>query len=331
MLYGDGAYRYELVEGWTKCPEGWTFLDVSGLAIDSKDRIYAFNRGAHPLMVFDQDGKYLAGWGEGYDNQYLPGAPFQGAHGIHVDRAGCVYLTDGHHLVRKYNPEGKLLLQLGHKDRPSDTGYVTGYKGHNSQATLTIKRASPPFNLPLGVAVSSSGEIFVCDGYGNACVHRFAPDGTLLQSWGEPGEKPGQFRDPHAVCIDRQDRVWVADRENNRIQIFDTQGKLLDIWTDVLDPCGIAIDKAGTVYICETFGAYRVSIFNADSQLITRFGKRILGGQLELGADRETALFIAPHAIAVDSRGDLYVGCVSQSSEGFDRGPRNLQKFRRVA
>ena len=310
MLYGAGKYTYELVDGWAKCPEGFSFFDVPGLSVDSQDRVYVLSRSAHPVAVFDCEGNLLTWWGEGF---------FKRTHGTCVGPDGSVYCTDDKdHTVSKFTPEGKLLLTLGNKDQPSDTGYVQESYDFFWGLT-TIKRGGPPFNRPTGIALSPSGEIYVSDGYGNARVHKFSPDGTLLFSWGEPGYAPGQFRLPHSVWVDKQGRVWVPDRENSRIQIFNAQGEFLSQWEDLIRPTDICIDDEGIVYISEL--CLRVSIFTNDGRLLARWG----GG----GKDRETTLFIAPHAIAVDSRGDLYVGEVSGTFGGVDRGSRTVQKFAR--
>ncbi len=309
MLYGAGKYRYELVDGWAKCPEGWSFLDVCGLAVDSQDRVYILSRGTHPVAVFDREGNLLTSWGEGL---------FKRAHGSCIGPDGSVYCTDDvNHTVRKFTPEGKLLMTLGNKDQPSDTGYVK--KIDFFESLSTIRRGAPPFNRPTGVALSSSGEIYVTDGYGNARIHKFTPDGTLLFSWGEPGSAPGQFRLPHSIWVDKQERVWVPDRENSRVQIFNAQGEFLSQWTDLIRPTDICMDDKGIVYISEL--CLRVSIFTTDGKLLARWGNP--------GQDKETALFLAPHDIAIDSRGDLYVGKVSKTHAGVDRGPRTVQKFAR--
>ena len=314
MLYVSGKYAYKLVDGWAKYPEGWSFLDVSSVSIDSQDRVYILNRGAHPVMVFDREGNLLTSWGEGFFNR---------AHGSCVGPDGSLYCTDdGNHTVSKFTPEGKLLLVLGNKDQPSDTGYVppSGFSEY-LKSVASIRQGGPPFNRPTGVALASSGEIYVSDGYGNARVHKFSPDGTLLFSWGEPGDAPVQFRVPHSVWVDKRERVWVTDRENNRIQLFDTKGKFLNQWTDLIRPTGAFIDDEEIVYVSEL--GRRVSIFTINGKLLARWGS----SQKE---DKKTALFLAPHTIAVDSHGDLYVGEVSKTVAQVDRGPNALLKFARI-
>jgi len=321
MLYGTGKYTYELVDGWAKCPEGFSFLNVPGIVVDSQDRVHVFSRSDHPVAIFDLDGNLLSWWGEGY---------FNGIHGCCIGPDGSVYCTDmGHHTVKKYTPDGKLLLTLGNEDQPSDTGWVpkpgaTGLDGLNLES---IKRAGPPFNRPCGVAVSSSGEIYVADGYCNARVHKFAPDGTLLLSWGEPGHGPGQFWLSHWSSVDKQDRVWICDRQNHRIQIFNSEGKLLDQWTDILYPASLTIDeKEGIVYVAEL--SRRVSIFTMEGKLLARWGKGTYAEKSADGKEEDPpALFLAPHGIAVDSKGDLYIGEIAAGVGGIDRGSRTVKKF----
>lgn len=307
MPYGSGKYTYELADGWCKFPMGHEMPDVGGVAVDAQDRVYVLNRGPHPVNVFDRNGNFLTSWGEGF---------FKRAHGCFIGPDGSVYCTDdGSHCVGKFTPEGKLLMVLGRKDQPSDTGYAQQTDLYLRLAS--IKRGGLPFNRPTGVGLSSSGDIYVTDGYGNARVHKFTPDGTLVFAWGEPGYAPGQFRLPHQIWIDKKDRVWVADRENNRIQIFTAHGDLLNVWPELHRPTSIVIDDKERVYVSEL--RQRVSIFTIDGTLLARWDSE--------GQGPDTALFLAPHAIAVDSHGDIYVGEVSMTGFGVDRGPRAVQKF----
>jgi DNA-binding beta-propeller fold protein YncE len=305
-VYGNGKYTYELAEGWAKCTDELTFNDAPGVAIDSQDRVYVFSRGNNIIMIFDRDGNLLRTWGKGY---------FTNAHGVHVARDDSVFCVQTeNHTVSKFTPEGKLLMVLGTPDKPSDTGYIRKGDTLSSIATIT---GGPPFNRPTNVAVSESGEIYVSDGYGNSRIHKFSPDGKLLFSWGEPGAAPGHFRLPHSVRIDRKNRIWVVDRENNRIQIFDNRGKFLDQLTGLLRPTDLCFDNEDTVYVSEL--GLTVSIFNLEGKLLARWGST--------GLNKQTDLFVAPHGIAVDSKNNLYVGEVANTFAKVDRGTRALHKF----
>ncbi len=260
---------YEIVDGWGELPEGWVYTQVPGVAVDSHDRVYVFNRGLHPVIVYDREGKFLGSWGEGV---------FKTPHGVYIDSYDNVFCVDsGDHTVRKFDVEGKLLLKLGSEGESGGVG--------------------EPFNRPTDAAVSSKGDIFVTDGYGNSRVHRFTSRGELLLSWGEPGDGPGQFNIPHGVWVDRDDRVWVADRQNNRLQIFTGEGGYLDEWTGFSLPCTVNIDKLDRVYVSELRS--RVSVLSIEGELLARWGgeKSVAPGD-----------FVAPHCAWVDSHGDLYVG-----------------------
>jgi len=307
MLYGAGKYTYELADEWVKMPEGLSLLDVGGISVDAQDRVYVLNRSKYTIIIFDREGNVLKKWGEGLFNR---------AHGSCIGPDGSVYCTDDrNHVVFKFSSEGELLMTLGTKGEHTDTGYVRTFDFWESLGRIT--KGAPPFNRPTGVALSAKGEIYVADGYGNAMIHKFTPDGKLMFSWGGPGGRPGQFRLPHTIRVDKQERVWVTDRENHRVQIFDAQGKFLDQWTDFIRPTDVCIDDDGTVYASDM--GMRVSIWNSKGEMITRWGNA--------GLDKESALFLAPHAVAVDSRGDLYVGEVSNTYSGVDKGPKTLQKF----
>ncbi|HEY93354.1 MAG TPA: hypothetical protein G4O15_00250 [Dehalococcoidia bacterium] len=313
MIYGSGDYRYELVENWAQLPPGWAFYDIGGIGIDGNDRVYIFNRSKHPLMIFERSGDLVGSWGEDY---------FVRPHGIRITSQGELFCTDDMtHLVSKFSLSGDLLMTLGDKDKPSDTGYMED--PDLIKSLKSIIRGGPPFNRPTGVALSSSGDIFVSDGYGNARVHKFSPNGELILSWGGPGSGISEFMLPHNIWVDRKDRVWVPDRENSRIQIFDSQGKFIDAWYDVSRPSDIYIDEEDVVYVSEighvgNIGP-RVSLFTIDGKVITRWGNDMV--------DHMTDLFISPHAISVDSNGDIYVGEVVMTHSGLDRGNCVIQKF----
>ncbi|MBN8625245.1 MAG: hypothetical protein J0M17_07140 [Planctomycetes bacterium] len=194
-------FLFEPIEAWEQLPADIVLGDVAGIAVDSKDRIYLFNRGAHPVVVLNRDGTFLHAWGQGV---------FTNPHGASIGPDDSLYLTDnGDHTVRKFTPDGKLLLQIGVPGQPSP----------------------PMSNLPFcrctHTALSPTGDIYVSDGYGNACVHKFSPDGKLLHTWGRPGTREGEFNLPHNICCDEAGLVYVADRENARVPVFDGDGTYL--------------------------------------------------------------------------------------------------------
>jgi DNA-binding beta-propeller fold protein YncE len=314
MPYGSGKYTYQLVDEWAELPKGWTFTDGAGIAIDSKDKIYILSRSAHPVTMWDRAGNLLGNFGEGY---------FKRAHEAAFGPDGSVWCADdGTHTVTKFTPDGKSLMVLGTRDVPSDSGYVPG-------KLETITHGAGPFNRPTGVAVSPDGIVFVSDGYGNSRVHKFAADGKLIKSWGEPGTGPGQFRLVHNVWLDaKSGRVFVCDRENNRVQIFDMDGRYTTEWKDVKRPTDLFIDKGGTIYISEL--PQRISIFTNDGKLLTRLANKVEGDPWKDTVLAMKVEMVAPHTLAVDSKGDIYVGEVANTMGKVERGTRVVRKFVRV-
>ena len=305
--------KYRPVENWGHLPDGWSFVEATSVAVDQNDNVWVFNRGPHPVIMFDREGRFVRAWGEGV---------FRRAHGITVGPDGTLWLTDDlHHTIRQFTPDGKLLLTIGDPDQAS---------------TL---QGGQPFNRPTHVALHpGTGDIFISDGYGNSRVHKYDPRGRHLRSWGEPGTDPGCFNLPHNIATDAEGLVYVADRENHRVQIFDANGQYLSQWNNLHRPCGLHMDRRnGAFYIGElpthlavnkdvpNLGA-RVSILSAKGEHIGRFGGRFAG--------EKPGEFIAPHGCAVDSRGDLYVAEVSWTAQGSHETPpreiRSLQKFERT-
>ncbi len=310
-ILGSGRFTYEVQTDWAKLPAGWRFLEVVDVAVDSKERVYVFSRGEHPVMVFDRQGNFLASWGEGL---------FKRPHGMTLAPDETLLVTDdGAHAVYQFTLNGKLLMTIGTPGKGAD--FMSGR----------------PFNQPTKVAVHpKTGELYIADGYGNARVHQFSAKGGYRQSWGESGTDPGQFNLVHSVAIDPGGRIFVADRENHRIQIFDGQGRFLAQWNNMHRPCGLHIGggKEPLVFVGELatslpvnqkyprIGA-RVSLYNLSGELLARLGDNHAGD--------EPHQFWAPHGIAVDSRGDIYVGEVSFSFRGKSLSPpQELPSFRKL-
>jgi len=302
--------RYQIVEGWEQQPKGYTYRDVVGISIDSQDRVYALTRHEARVIVYEPDGTFVTSMGEGLFTERT--------HGLAIapdDTIFCV--DDGDHTVRKFTPSGRLVMTLGTSGAPSETGYDAG-RASLYEKLASITHGGPPFNRPTNLAVAADGELYVADGYANSRIHRFSSEGTLLQSWGEPGAEPGQFNLPHAVSVTADDRVLVADRENDRIQIFTRDGNFLDQWTGVQRPTDLDVDPDGRVYVAElpwlrghrsfAHGAFEEDLPGRVSVLDAGTGDVI--GRLGTTDDDLTSYLRAPHAIALDSRGGLYVGHV---------------------
>jgi DNA-binding beta-propeller fold protein YncE len=318
MHFGQEGHVYGVVEGWGKHFYS-PFVEVAGIAIDACDRVYILTRGIDPLFVFDSEGNFVKCWGRAYSSW---------PHGVCIGPDGLLYIADGDHTVKKLTPDGKLMMTLGKEYQPSDTGCI-------DKDYRTIKRAAGPFNIPTDVSLDKEGNIYVSDGYANARVHKFSKEGELLLSWGEPGRKPGQFNLPHGIFVS-EGIIYVADRENSRLQLFETDGKFLGEW-HANRPTDVVVHE-GNVFVSELgynvgFGlqstkpedgikAARLSIFSLEGELLSRWG-----------TDNYCApgSFKAPHAVSVDSKGSIYVGevVISQAEKVGDvpGDCHALQKF----
>ena len=289
-LLGAGNYKYKPVPNWAKLPPDLILGDVAGIAVDDRDRVYLFNRGKHPIVVLSQSGEVISTWGEGV---------FSNPHGASIGPDQCIYLTDNFdHTVRKFSLDGRLLLKIGIAGESS--GFMSG----------------KPFCKCTHSAVSPTGDIFVSDGYQNACIHKFDPNGKLLMSWGTSGTGPNEFNLPHNICCDSDSWIYVADRENSRIQIFDANGRFETQINNMHRPSGLAItpgtcpdcivgELASYLEVNQNFpniGPF-VSVFDQQGNVLSRL-------DTGLGAGLEPGQFLSPHSIAYDSLGDLYVGDV---------------------
>lgn len=304
---------FEPVVGWEKLPDGVVHRDVSDVAVDATDRVFLLTRKDSRVLVYDRSGEFVLSWGE----DVLSSKP----HGITVAPDGAIWIADeGAHVVRRFTDAGVCTMVLGTPGEPSDTGFDPTAKELFDR--IRNVRAGPPFNRPTAVAVAPDGEIFVSDGYGNARVHRFDANGTLLASFGEAGAEPGSFRTPHGICLDYQDRVLVADRGNERIQVFTRDGRFLRSWY-AQRPNSVVAMPDGNIYVghsawmvgntswvrgnIEAFEPAFVSVHTAEGKLLGTVG----GGPNPC----QPGNFVTSHGIAVDSHGDLYVADVTHASQ----------------
>jgi peptidylamidoglycolate lyase len=291
----EQAEPYSVVHGWPALPDGFVLGQVSGVSVDSHNHVFVFHRAenswaadkSHPIpsptiLCFDgATGKLLSSWGE---NRFLE------PHGLRVDRSDNVWVTDrGLHQVFKFSQDGKLLMTLG-------TEHVPGLDGTH-------------FNRPTDVAFAADGSVYVSDGYGNSRVAKFSAEGKFLLDWGQKGQGPGEFDLPHSVAVDAQGRVYVADRMNIRIQVFDANGKFLNMWKsdDLGRPWGLAIGPDGLLYMVDGGDLKpgppdrgRILKLDLNGKILakwSRFGN--YDGQIYWG-----------HDIAVGKDGAVYVGDV---------------------
>jgi DNA-binding beta-propeller fold protein YncE len=265
------ALAYRAVPDFFKIPSAMNFGEVSGVALNSEGHIFVFQRRKPMLIEFDHDGKYLREIGDGL---------FDHPHGLRIDADDNIWTTDdGSHLVLKLDKNGRVLLVLGRRGEAAEADWL--------------------FNLPTDVAFDKAGNIFVSDGYGNSRVVKFDRAGRFLKSWGRYGNKPGEFNLPHSIVIDRDEHVYVADRENLRIQIFDTEGKLLKQWTDIGYPYGLFIAPDGHVWMAD--GGYdRVIELDSDGKIIGALGE----------PGHAPGQFAWAHFLALDRDGRLFVADV---------------------
>jgi sugar lactone lactonase YvrE len=304
---------FEALPAWQQLPDGMRLHETAGVAVDARDHVYALTRNIeHPIIEFDAAGSFQRSFGQGIFTAR--------AHGISIAPDGAIWcVDDGSHTVTKFNPAGELLLTIGTPGKPA-----RAWSGE-------------PFCRPTRAVVSPrSGDVYISDGYSNARIHRFSATGAYKSSWGAPGIDPGQFMIPHNIGIDADERLYVADREAHRVQVFDRDGELLAVWHDVHRPCGLEVGADGNIYIGELNGValtagcpgygHRVSVYSPDGSLLSRFGDAEEGS--------EPGQFIAPHGIGINSSGDVFVAEVSYTIRGSGLTPpqelRSLSKLRRV-
>ena len=298
------ALAYEEVAVWPLPPTSaagapglWNFIQVSGVAVNSNGNILVLHRGAHPILEFKSNGELVRSFGDdlfsegkvfglapehrvegrsGYTAVYGPaGCTACGAHAIRLDPQGSIWVVNATgHVVNKLDQQGKVVMQLGTKG-VSGTGQDT-------------------FNLPTDVAFGPNGDIYVSDGYAGQRVVKFSRDGKYLLEWGRWGSGPAQFELPHNLAVDAQGRVYVTDRENQRIEVFDSNGKFLKEWPTSTGVSGLFLTKDQHLWAGD-------ALYDLDGKLLGRLPGASAGG----------------HGVAVTSSGDVYLAQLSGVVEKF--------------
>lgn len=262
-----------LVENWPQLPKGWNFGEVSGVDVDRHDNVWVFHRGQHPVMQFDKHGKLLQAWND---------VPVKSSHGIRLDPDGNVWLVDvlGHQIM-KMSQDGRVQM-------------VIANAGQAAAANNDVKYG---FNRPTSLAFHPNGDIYVSDGYLNARVVRYTKQLEYVQQWGKKGKGDSEFDIAHDITIDKRGRIYVADRTNNRVQIFDASGNLLGKWTDLGQPWGLYYAKNEDAIYMADGENNRVVKVNLDGQILGTLG----------GFGKAPGKFDFAHHLSVDSSGSIYV------------------------
>jgi DNA-binding beta-propeller fold protein YncE len=229
---------------WSRLPAGLTFEEVPGVTVDDNGHVFVFHRGPRPIMEFDAAGACVRAWGDG---------TYVRPHAVRIDREGNLWaVDDGGHFVVRMDSDGRVNLVLGRKNMPGETAEA--------------------FNRPTDVGFGPNGDIFVTDGYGNSRVVRFDREGRFVTAWGTRGVGAGEFNQPHAIIVDDAARVYVADRENSRIQLFNAEGGFIAQWRHLGSPWGLALTPAGEIFMCDGY-ANRVVQLTLEGRVTGTFGR----------------------------------------------------------
>lgn len=305
IVYAETS-PYHLADSWAKLPDGRKIGATGAVSVDRSGNVWVFERcggvtcadsSVAPILKFDSSGKLLNSFGAGM---------FIFPHGLHLDRNGNVWVSDGQgkdgkgQQVFEFSPDGKLLLTLG----------KAGVAGTDSET----------FNQPSAIAIAANGDIFVADGHGgdsNARIVKFSKDGKFIKTWGKKGTGPSEFDTPHAIAIDSTGRLFVGDRANSRIQIFNQDGKFLTEWKQFGRPSGIFIDAKDNIYVTDS---------QSNEQVNPSFKQGIRIGSTKDGVVKMFIPALGPdtkptsvtEGVAADAQGNVY---------GAETASKNLRKY----
>jgi len=283
---------YRIAEKWAQLPAGMQWAGVISVDPDAKDNIWVFHRSDPTILKFDPAGKLVASFGAGM---------FVQAHGMTIDRNGNVWVTDAQtkdgkgQQVFKLSPEGKVLMTLG----------KAGVAGEGPDT----------FNGPADVVVAPGGDIFVADGHAamaNGRIVKFSKDGKFVKAWGKTGTGPGEFNVPHSIAMDSRGRIFVADRSNNRVQIFDQDGTFIDQWKQFGRPSGVYIDKNDTIYVADSqSNAAQNPGFTRGIRIGSARDGKVTAFIPDLHPDPDKNNNAGAEGVTADSKGNVYIGDVT--------------------
>jgi peptidylamidoglycolate lyase len=277
LVFAQSTLEYQVISGWPAGGNDAPYYrrgEMAGVDTDAHGNVYACQPTREPVLVFDRSGNYLRAWGGG--------GLLTEPHSVRVDPQGNVWIPDIRlHQVTKFSPTGAVLQQFGERKR-------RGWDRSNR------------FYAPTDVAFGPNGDIYISDGYGNSRVVHLAADGTYLGEWGRHGKQPGQFRLPHSLACDAAGLVYVADRNNRRIQVFTPDGQFVRLWETIHRPWGLEITPDGRIFVAN--GAeYTITVYDLQGRLLAHWGKK-----LKKKKGRPEGVFVQPHMVAVDDRQAMY-------------------------
>ncbi len=268
VAFAQTTRSYEKVANWAELPVGTTWQDMSGVDVDAKGNVYALQRTPSKVMVFDTNGKFLRSWGEGL---------FTKAHALRIDGQGNVWITDREsHQAMKFTPDGRPLMALGTK----------GVSGDNESKVA--------LNGPADLVFAPNGDIFVADGEStNTRIVKYSRDGKFLKMWGTKGANPGQLQTPHSIVMDSRGQLYVANRGNKRVEIYNQDGRYLGQITNVATPYGLAMSRDGILYVADgAAGSEGMTVINPRNKKILAHFSGITGAHM-ITVDRKGAIYVA--------------------------------------
>lgn len=256
--------------------------EVSAIGLDSEDNIYIYHRGKNPLIKVSKNGELL----KVFNDQIFPNS-----HGLKIDKYDKIWTTDlNTNMVTKLDKYGEVDMVIGKKNRPGT--WLVSPQDLNG---FTDYKSMPLFNKPADIAFDSKDNIYIADGYGNNRIVKFSPDGDYILEWGTYGKKDGEFHLPHGITIDDDDLIYVADRENSRIQIFNSNGKYLKKWEGVGYPYGLKYHD-NFIYMTDARNE-KIKKIDLDGNIIWEFGS----------PGREIGEFGWAHGIDISKDGSIYI------------------------